>query len=160
MYVYFAWQYTVSYPELWTRVWEQMDLPKVVSSNQEALIIGPADSVDVSAIWAVGPQAWGAESRGKVLAMATKLAYQHLWSAPITMLFHLCLIRTKVESEKKKKKLWFSGELLYVPASIKADHVFGVLVKNFNLFFEFWVMIICQVSHIWVECSVRFWVLL
>lgn len=55
-------QYTVSYPELWTGVWEQVDLPKVVPSNQEALIIGPADSVDVGAVWAVGPQAWGAET--------------------------------------------------------------------------------------------------
>lgn len=34
-----------------------MDLPKVVSSNQEALITGPADRVDVGAIGAVGPQA-------------------------------------------------------------------------------------------------------
>lgn len=38
-----------------------MDLPKVISSNQEALIVSPADRVDVSAVWPVGPQAWGEE---------------------------------------------------------------------------------------------------
>lgn len=49
-----------------------MDLPKVVSSNQEALIVGPADGVDVSAVWAVGPQAWGAERSGNVCWMDVK----------------------------------------------------------------------------------------
>lgn len=34
-----------------------MDLPKVVSSDQEALIVGPADGIDVGAVRAVGPQA-------------------------------------------------------------------------------------------------------
>lgn len=38
-----------------------MDLPKVVSGDQEALIIGPAHGVDVSSIWAIGPQALGEE---------------------------------------------------------------------------------------------------
>lgn len=38
-----------------------MDLPKVVSGNQEGFIAGPAGGVDVGAVRAVGPQAWGAE---------------------------------------------------------------------------------------------------
>ena len=61
-----AWQHTVSYPELWAGVREQMDLPEVVPGNQEALIIAPADGVDVGAVWAVGPQAWGEGDSGNV----------------------------------------------------------------------------------------------
>lgn len=39
-----------AYPELGTRVREEMDLPEVISSHQEAFIVTPADSVDVSAV--------------------------------------------------------------------------------------------------------------
>lgn len=39
-----------AYPELGARVREEMDLPKVISSHQEAFIMTPADSVDVSAV--------------------------------------------------------------------------------------------------------------
>lgn len=44
-------------PELRTGVREQVDLPKVVPGNHEASITGAADSVDVGAVRAVGPQA-------------------------------------------------------------------------------------------------------
>lgn len=46
-----------------------MDLPKVVSSDQETLIVTPADSVDVSAVWPIGPQAWGGERRGREISI-------------------------------------------------------------------------------------------
>lgn len=39
-----------AYPELGARVREEMDLPEVISSHQEAFIMTPADSVDVSAV--------------------------------------------------------------------------------------------------------------
>lgn len=39
-----------AYPELGTRVGEEMDLPEVISSHQEAFTVTPADSVDVSAV--------------------------------------------------------------------------------------------------------------
>lgn len=39
-----------SYPELGTRVGEKMDLPEVISGDQEAFIVIPADSVDVCTV--------------------------------------------------------------------------------------------------------------
>lgn len=43
-------------PKLWAGVWEKMDFPKVIPCNQKGLIVGPAGSVNVGAIWAIGPQ--------------------------------------------------------------------------------------------------------
>lgn len=62
--------WAASHPELWAGVWEEVDLPKVVSGNQEALIVGSAHGVDVGAVWAVGPQAWGSRGRRKCLLNA------------------------------------------------------------------------------------------
>ena len=46
----------VSYPELGAGEGEEVDLPKVVTSGQQALLIGAAHSVDVSPIRTVRPQ--------------------------------------------------------------------------------------------------------
>lgn len=56
-----------------------MDLPKVVSSNQEPLIVIPADSVDVSAVWPVGPQAWGEERAAETSIERTLKLKTHTW---------------------------------------------------------------------------------
>lgn len=71
----------VSYPELWTGVGEKMDLPEIISSHQEALVVGPARRVDVGAVWAIRPQPWQEESSRNVSSIQSFSKSLHPLSA-------------------------------------------------------------------------------